>query len=701
MKKIITLVSITLFTTFVNAQWSQDPTANTAISTSINDAQNIKSVTDGMDGTIIVWDEAGDIYAQKINRYGALLWTANGVAICSATGDQTFPSIISDGAGGAIFSWTDLRNGVEDIYAQRINSLGAIQWSTNGVLISDATGIQSNSIIETDQSGGAIITWEDNRNISTDIYAQRISSGGTILWTANGILVANYSINLLRPKLTTDGANGAIITWHVDFPFDIYAQRVNSLGVPQWTPNGIIICDATNSQFEPSIVSDDLLGAIIVWQDGRNNGAVDIYAQRVDASGAVLWATNGVVLCGATGNENDISIVSDRANGVIATWRDLRLGVLDNNIYAQRLSSLGTQLWTLNGVAITNAVDNQFRPTITNDFDNGAIITWYGDSYNVDAQHVNSLGVIQWSTTGAPICSNSAYQNSPVIVSNNNGGAVIVWGDARNGNEDVYIQNVCPNGSIGNVAPNNPSAISGNISVSNTSVNTYSVAPVLGAISYLWVLPNGWTGTSTAPYINATAGASGGTITVYAVGSCGNSDPTYLDITICTAPTIVGAITGNTTAYGNTVNTYTIDPVSGATSYTWTFPNDWTGTSTTNNIDVTTGITSGLISVTANDNCGPSIPVTVFVTIAAGVKENSNSISNTIYPNPSKGVFTVQTEKSITGSIEIFNVVGEKIYSKAIQNEKTEINLRNENTGIYFVKISNGETSVTKKIVIQ
>jgi hypothetical protein len=536
MKSIITFISITLLTALVNAQWSQDATINTLVSTSTNDAQNIKSVSDGVGGTIIVWDEAGDIYAQKINPYGIANWTPNGVAICSATDDQTFPSIISDGAGGAIFTWTDLRNGVEDIYAQRISNLGVIQWSSDGVLISNAIGIQSNSIIETDQEGGAIITWEDNRNINTDIYAQRINASGSVLWTANGVLVANYSINLLRPKLTTDGANGAIITWYVDSPsYDIYAQRVNNLGVPQWLANGIIICNATNGQFQPQIVSDDLQGAIIVWYDTRNQ-TLDIYTQRVDGSGTVLWANNGVVLCNAAGNENDISVVSDHANGVIATWRDLRLGASNENIYAQRMSPLGTALWTLNGVAITIASNNQFRPTITNDADNGAIITWYGDSYNVDAQHVNSLGAIQWGPNGSTICANDEIQNSPVIVTNNSGGAIIAWADARNGNEDIYVQNVCKDGNIGGFAPNNPTAIIGDISVTSGSVNTYSVSPVGGALSFIWVLPNGWTGTSTAPFIEATAGTTGGTITVYAVNNCGTSEPATLAVTTCTAP---------------------------------------------------------------------------------------------------------------------------------------------------------------------
>jgi len=57
-------------------------------------------------------------------------------------------------------------------------------------------------------------------------------------------------------------------------------------------------------------------------------------------------------------------------------------------------------------------------------------------------------------------------------------------------------------------------------------------------------------------------------------------------------------------------NSYSITPVSGATSYTWTLPNGWSGTSTTNSILATAG-TSGTISVTANNIFGSSPPRTL------------------------------------------------------------------------------------------
>ena len=59
---------------------------------------------------------------------------------------RMFPTIISDGSGGAIIAWMDSRSGAHcDIYAQRINASGVVQWTADGVAISTAAGAQIES----------------------------------------------------------------------------------------------------------------------------------------------------------------------------------------------------------------------------------------------------------------------------------------------------------------------------------------------------------------------------------------------------------------------------------------------------------------------------------------------------------------------------------------------------------------------------
>jgi hypothetical protein len=88
-------------------------------------------------------------------------WVPDGAAICVAPSNQQFPKMISDGAGGAIFAWHDYRSANGDIYVQRVSSSGAPLWTANGVPLCTASGHQTFPHIVSDGAGGAVVAWED------------------------------------------------------------------------------------------------------------------------------------------------------------------------------------------------------------------------------------------------------------------------------------------------------------------------------------------------------------------------------------------------------------------------------------------------------------------------------------------------------------------------------------------------------------
>ena len=100
-----------------------------------------------------------------------------------------------------------------------------------------------------------------------------------------------------------------------------------------------------------------------------------------------------------------------------------------------------------------------------------------------------------------------------------------------------------------------------------------------------------------------------------------------------------GTISGPTDVCNATSQTYSVGTVSGATSYTWTLPSDWTGSSTNNSINTNTGTQSGSITVTANNICGISsaavLPVTVSPIDNATFTYSSNAFcTGGINPTP-------------------------------------------------------------------
>jgi len=144
-----------------------------------------------------------DLYAQRINSDGITLWDANGTLVCDDVADQDKPRICNDGSGGAIISWEDKRNGVSpwfytDIFAQRINSTGSTQWLANGIEICLASDRQLYPRICSDGLGGAFIAWADKRSVvptMVNLYAQRIDTNGIVQWSVDEMLFAQKILN--------------------------------------------------------------------------------------------------------------------------------------------------------------------------------------------------------------------------------------------------------------------------------------------------------------------------------------------------------------------------------------------------------------------------------------------------------------------------------------------------------------------------
>jgi hypothetical protein len=70
-----------------------------------------------------------------------------------------------------------------------------------------------------------------------------------------------------------------------------------------------------------------------------------------------------------------------------------------------------------------------------------------------------------------------------------------------------------------------------------------------------------------------------------------------------------------------------------------------------------------------------------------------------IFPNPATNQFTVSSSQSAESQLEIYNSLGEKIYS-TVYSEPTTVNCEYFPRGIYFVRLSNSENQFTKKLVI-
>jgi hypothetical protein len=220
-----------------------------------------------------------------------------------------------------------------------------------------------------------------------------------------------------------------------------------------------------------------------------------------------------------------------------------------------------------------------------------------------------------------------------------------------------------------NALPSTPGAITQPVNkCAGSTGNTFSISAVSGATSYTWsTTGTGWSVTAGGATTSATItiGSVPGTVSVTATNACGTSSAqTTGSITPTSTPATPGTI--SQPAYiceGTTLNTFSISPVNGATSYTWsTTGTGWSVTAdgTTTSATITIGSVPGTVSVTATNACGTSsaqttgsiTPTTIPVTpgtISQPANICAGSIGNIFSISPVDGAVSYTWSTTGTG----------------------------------------------------
>ena len=88
---------------------------------------------------------------------------------------------------------------------------------------------------------------------------------------------------------------------------------------------------------------------------------------------------------------------------------------------------------------------------------------------------------------------------------------------------------------------------------------------------------------------------------------------------------------------------------------------------------------------------------------ATDVKENSIDLKFSISPNPNSGIFTIYNENSIRNAIlDIFNIMGEKVYSVLLNEKSTVVDLKSEAKCLYFYVVrDSGSLFSSGKFVVE
>jgi hypothetical protein len=370
-------------------------------------------ISDGQGGFIVAYQSHAQYgnWLQRVDANGSRLWSTNGVLVAPTPESET-PTIASDGAGGAIMVWSDFRNGSPfkiggDLFAQRVDGSGAIMWDPDGEPVAVAAYYQNEPVSIRDNDGGLMVAWLDSRaGYYTRVWGQRIAADGTMLWAPNGIalsLPSSPSDSDQDHLRMVPGVGGdAIVVWRDNDPYtgySIFAQRVDPSGTVHWGQEGMRVYDGVNYTLPwgvgaPTVAAQDRYAVVVVTD--RQFADSDVFAQRIDLVTG-QWGAPEPNFVTITDNP------ADQGGQVVVAWNASQLDMRPQRTithYSVWRSPLGASSWQAVGVspARYSAFYSLLVPTpADSSADDPAIFEWMVRSHSVDSLTWTSPVVVGYS----------------------------------------------------------------------------------------------------------------------------------------------------------------------------------------------------------------------------------------------------------------------------------------------------------------
>ncbi|MGM0477824.1 MAG: SBBP repeat-containing protein [Bacteroidota bacterium] len=579
-----------------------------------------------------------DAFISKLDASGNFVWAKN----LGGTGDNIGRSIAVDASGnvyttGQFTGTTDFDPGIgttnlnsagsHDVFISKLDVNGNFVWAkqfggTNSdrgqsIFLDDNGNIYtSGAFSSTSDFDPGVGTYNLTSVSAIDVFVSKLDAAGDFVWAkklagTNSSIVVDTSGNVFTTGYYSGTADfdPGTGTYNLtsEGSYDIFISKLNSSGNFEWAksmggPNydrGVSIALDSSSNvytiggFQGTVDFDPGAGTYNL----TSGGFYDIFISKLNTSGNFVWA----VQLGGTNYDHGFSIAIDSSKYVYTTgyfqetvdfnpgsgtYNLTSDGGSDTYIHKLKLCELPTQPSTISGN--TNLCNGDTETySVTND-------------PNVDTYN--------WTLPSG--WSGTSTSNSINVTAGSTGGTIEVTATNACGTSTVQTLTV----NVDDI-PAQPSAITGNTDLCNGDVETYSVTNDPNADTYNWTLPSGWSGTSTTNSISVTAGSTGGTIEVTAENACGTSTVENLTVNVNDVPAQPSTITGNTNLCAGDVETFSVTNDPNADTYNWTLPSGWSGTSTSNSINATSGSTGGTIEVTAENACGASSPQTIAITV--------------------------------------------------------------------------------------
>ncbi len=472
---ILVVLALTL-TTSAWAQWSSDPNQNLALSDIPNaDQVQPKVVPLADNGFFVSWFNSNpndpppigyDTYLQRLDLNGYEQFMHDGIQIAKLTNSSTEDyGLDVDTQGDALLAFLDTREGDnQQVTVTKVSPSGEQLWGANGIQLTVGAPSAHQPKVAGTSDGGVVVAWTAYGPTYSFIVLQKLDANGKPQWASNTLVNNGFILSENKADYTVSDLHGSdngsvIVSFSRDTGFRsnryLYANKISATGKLLWGASHVHVWDGGSLQLGnfPSFVPDGNGGAVFSWYS--SSPSLQVYVQHINSAGTEVFPHNGVV---ASTNGSQIRVSPSAAYNpstqeIFVSYEEEDSLQSLSGVYAQKFDSTGTRQWGDNGLVILPLQDNNeaeiFERTVQ--IGDGAFVFW------VD-QQVTEAGTIQGirlNSAGGTVCAQFpvssvlAEKSRPWTAISSNNNTVVAFQDYRDGNSNLYIQNINPDCTLG------------------------------------------------------------------------------------------------------------------------------------------------------------------------------------------------------------------------------------------------------------
>ncbi len=362
-------------------------------------------------GVVLFWAESklqdeskNYLYAQSIDVNGNCLWKSDGVLISSQTCYNVPYNILTDGCGGAFFSWIVIKDGYE-IRIQRVDASGNVLWGEDGKQIAFSKNrIDDLNLVRS--LNGVIAVWTVEQENNSQIYTQILDLNGNNLLQSGGFRIDTNSRYCRNVHALSDNSSGTIIVFQDGYgdSAPVYAFRINSQGKQIGEQVKVVAsCDPTYIRVAPQ--KD---GFILGWIVTPGTTSLfpsewTLHIQKFSFKLKPLWDDKVIYVSKITAGRLDFNWAISNAYDLFVVWQMAESPAKGDLLYVQKINSEGKELRGSNGILIStsNLLFHPSSPCVIPDDAGGMIIislkkNFWGTKYIIFSQKFSSSGNPLW-----------------------------------------------------------------------------------------------------------------------------------------------------------------------------------------------------------------------------------------------------------------------------------------------------------------